>query len=56
MDSILKLMQEAQVLIIFVSSSVSFVENNMVLKMGQAAFSISGFLKLKELTFLETKS
>lgn len=53
MDRILKLMVETQVFIILISSSVSFVENSMVIKMGQAALGISGFLKVKELTFFE---
>lgn len=42
-------------LVILVSSSVSFVENQMVQKIGEAAFELSGFLKLKELTFTNLK-
>lgn len=42
-------------LVILVSSSVSFVENQMVQKIGEAAFELSGFLKIKELTFSNLK-
>ncbi len=38
-------------LVVLVSSSVEFVENSLVSKIGEAAFELSGFLKLKELTF-----
>ena len=38
-------------LILLCSSSVGFVENAMVSRIGEAALSISGFLKVKELKF-----
>lgn len=40
-----------QYLVILMSSSVGFVENSMVEKIGDAAFELSGFIKLKELSF-----
>ncbi|MCR5309989.1 MAG: ATP-binding protein [Lachnospiraceae bacterium] len=39
------------VFVILCSSSVSFVENSMVEKIGEAAFELSGFLKIKPLNF-----
>lgn len=39
------------VLIILCSSSVGFVENSLVSRIGDAAFLLSGFLKTKELRF-----
>ena len=42
-----------QVLVILCSSSVGFVENQLVGKIGRAALSISGFLKIRELRFEE---
>lgn len=44
---------EKQIMIILCSSSVGFVENNMVSKIGKAAYDISGFLKIKELKFAD---
>lgn len=41
------------VLFILCSSSIGWVENSMVPKLGTAAFEISGFLKIKELGFEE---
>lgn len=38
-------------LVILASSSVGFVENSLISKIGDAAFELSGFLKLKELSF-----
>lgn len=40
-----------ELLILLSSSSVGFVENAMVSRIGEAALSISGFLKVKELKF-----
>mgnify|MGYP000863219296 FL=1 len=40
-----------QVLVIFCSSSVSWVENSMIQKIGEAAYELSGLLKVKELKF-----
>ncbi len=42
-------------LVVLSSSSVEFVENAMVSKIGEAAFELSGFIKLKELTFKDLK-
>jgi len=42
---------EGEVLIILASSSIAWVENTMVKKMGRTAFQISGLYKLKELPF-----
>ncbi len=42
-----------ELFLILGSSSVNFVENNMVSRIGEAALSISGFLKVKELRFVE---
>lgn len=41
------------VMVILCSSSVGFVENSMVTRIGEAAYEITGFLKVKELGFLE---
>jgi len=38
-------------LIILSSSSVGFIENSLVSKIGESAFELSGFLKVKELSF-----
>jgi len=38
-------------LFILSSSSVEFIENSMVSKIGEAAFELSGFIKLKNLSF-----
>lgn len=40
-----------EVFVVLSSSSVGFVENSLVSKIGEAALSISGFLKVKELRF-----
>lgn len=42
-------------LVILSSSSIEFIENSMVSKIGEAAFELSGFIKLKELTFANLK-
>lgn len=42
-----------QVMVILCSSSFSWVENDMVTQIGAAAYEISGFLKVKELSFLD---
>ncbi|MCH5275942.1 MAG: ATP-binding protein [Lachnospiraceae bacterium] len=41
----------SNILVILVSSSVGFIENSMLKKIGEAAYSLSGLLKLKELKF-----
>lgn len=38
-------------LVILSSSSVGFIENSLVSKIGEAAFELSGFIKIRELTF-----
>ena len=43
--------QVQQLFVILSSSSVGFVENSLVSRIGEAALSISGFLKVKELKF-----
>ena len=45
------LQSTCQVQIILVSSSISWIENNMVQTVGKAALSITGFLKVKPLPF-----
>lgn len=40
-----------QVLVILCSSAVGWVENSMIRKMGEAAYELSGLLKLKELRY-----
>ena len=42
---------ERDALIILCSSCIGWVENSMVTRMGEAAFEISGFLKIRELSF-----
>lgn len=57
MDAIVNLLHHAysdkQFLIVFCSSSIGFVENGMVKRIGKAAFEIKGFLKIKELKFTD---
>lgn len=43
--------QIQEIFVVLSSSSVGFVENNLVSKIGESALSISGFLKIKELRF-----
>lgn len=38
-------------LIILASSSIGFIENSLVSKIGEAAFELSGFVKIKQLSF-----
>lgn len=44
---------KADVLVILSTSSIEFVENTMVSKIGRSAYEISGFLKIKELKFAD---
>lgn len=46
----------ADVFVILASSSVGWVENDMVSRIGSAAYEIKGFLKLKEIPFEEVKA
>ena len=43
--------REIPVMVVLCSSSVGFVENSMVTKLGHAAYELSGLLKIKELDF-----
>lgn len=43
--------QNAQVMVVLCSSSIGWVENSMINKIGEAAYEISGFLKIRELSF-----
>lgn len=43
--------EKGQVLVLLCSSSVGWVENSMIGKIGEAAYELSGLLKLKELKF-----
>jgi len=42
-----------QVMIILLSSQIGWIENSMVEKIGEHAYELSGFLKIKELSFYE---
>lgn len=44
-----------QVMVILCSSSIGWVENSMVYKIGTAAYELSGFLKIRELDFESMK-
>lgn len=46
---------ERDLLVILVSSSISWVENDMIKKMGRAAYKLSGLLKVKPLGFFEMR-
>lgn len=41
------------IMVLLVTKSIGYVENQMVTKMGKGAFGISGFVKLKPLHFLD---
>ncbi len=43
--------RNSEVMIILCSSSIGWVENSMIGKIGEAAYELSGFLKIKELEF-----
>ena len=43
--------QQQNVMIILASSSIGWVENSMINKIGDAAYELSSFLKVKELSF-----
>lgn len=45
------LQQNIQVMVILCSSSIGWVENSMVTKIGEAAHELAGFLKVRELEF-----
>ncbi|MDD6202254.1 MAG: ATP-binding protein [Lachnospiraceae bacterium] len=54
-ESLFSFMEESkqEIFVILCSSSVEWIENNMVRKFGLRAKSISGFFKVKELSFKE---
>ena len=43
--------EKTQVMVVLCSSSIGWVENSMITRIGEAAYEISGFLKIKELSF-----
>lgn len=44
-----------EILVVLLSSSTGWVENSMVTRIGEAAYELSGFLKIKELPFEEMR-
>lgn len=46
-----KLTADTQVMFLLASSSIGWVENSMVSRIGEAAYEISGFVKVRELEF-----
>lgn len=42
---------EREVMVVLLSSSTGWVENSMINRIGEAAYALSGFLKIKELPF-----
>lgn len=44
-----------EVLVILISSSISWVENSMVKRIGEAAYSLSGLLKIRPLDFFQIR-
>lgn len=52
-SSFFKAHADSRALLILCSSSVGWVENSMIRKLGEAAFSLSGLLKIKNLHFLD---
>ncbi len=57
MDALIRLLHhvysENDTMIILCSSSIGFIENDLVSKIGKSALDISGFLKIKELKFAD---
>ncbi|MDR2545939.1 MAG: AAA family ATPase [Lachnospiraceae bacterium] len=43
--------KRGEVLVILVSSQPNWIENNMITKIGEQAYEISAFMKIKEMTF-----
>lgn len=43
--------QNSDVMVVLCSSSIGWVENSMITRIGEAAYELSGFLKIKELEF-----
>lgn len=44
-----------ELLVILISSSISWVENGMIKKMGRTAYKLSGLLKIRPLSFFELR-
>lgn len=40
-----------EIMVILCSSSIGWIENSMITRIGDAAYELSGFLKIRELTF-----
>lgn len=57
MEALIRLLHhvysENDAMVILCSSSIGFIENGLVSKIGKAALDISGFLKVKELKFVD---
>ena len=57
MDAIIRLLRHAysenDTMIVLCSSSIGFIENDLVSKIGKSALDISGFLKVKPLKFVD---
>lgn len=47
--------KHSEILVVLLSSSTGWVENSMVTRIGEAAYALSGFLKIKELPFEEMR-
>lgn len=47
--------KHGEILVVLSSSSTGWVENSMVMKIGESAYALSGFLKIKELPFEEMR-
>lgn len=47
--------KHCEVLVVLSSSATGWVENSMVTRIGEAAYALSGFLKIKELPFEEMR-
>lgn len=58
MDSIVRLVDgelfDGNVCVVLLSSSISWIENSLVASIGASALKISEFIKLKELSFVDT--
>lgn len=58
MDAVTSVMRKeyegSPLMIVFTSSSISWIENSLVSAIGSNAYTITAFMKLKELTFVDT--
>lgn len=48
--------EKREVLVLLCTSSVGFVENSMIKKIGEAAYALSGLIKIKELKFRDCRA